>query len=250
MSNTKEAVEWISISLIGLFALIANSWILRREYKKRQLHDITFTTKWLKIWSLLGIIAGIIWSFLVCMQYYPIVCQIGDQSTMATVVAQGVVIGFYQLSRLYYCFSQSKVYSNKGYSNGLFYVMFFIGSFLFINVVCFPWLITFAVDTLYACGINNNYQYFNNNAPISDHQLYGAWLGITLPVYLLWDFMTVLLYSIKALSFRKYNSKEVEVHKRIMSILSRILILTALYEICMALFIIVVQIDSLQNHRP
>eukprot|EP01084_Bolivina_argentea_P092654 166675_1 len=241
MSAESELKEWISVSIIGLITLIINCWILRKECEKRISQDVKFISKSLKMWPLFTIIASIIWALFVFVQYFPIFCNIRTHMQVLGIQWQGAGMGFYQLSRLYYCFSQTKVHPNKGYSNVLFIVMYFIGISFAVDSVIYPWVVA---QTFHDCGINNKYQYFANDTQLPDIQLFKFWTNTSLALYLLWDITTLALYTMKVLSFRKYKSQQPVVYQRIMSILSRVLILTVLYEIATVLFMVVSLIYS------
>ena len=51
------------------------------------------------------------------------------------------------------------------------------------------------------------------------------------PVYVVWDFSTLLLYIFKIRTFRKYRDANPAIHKRIMSILHRMFIVTVFYQV-------------------
>ena len=135
-------------------------------------------------------------------------------------------MGFNQISRLYYCFSQSQVHSTKGYPNWLFFLVIFVGCYLVITVAVFPWL---WVDVL--CrhqDDNQNYDYIapatRDDAPTMSTWI--KWRNITMVVYLSWDLTTSFLYVYKVLSFRKYKEQNENIHHRIMFILKQVVILT------------------------
>ena len=67
-------------------------------------------------------------------------------------------MGFYQLSRLYYCFSKNKIYSNKAYPNYLFIIMYIIGILLLFIGILSAW---FGYIIIGKCGINNKFQYIH-----------------------------------------------------------------------------------------
>lgn len=235
--NIRSAAEWICIALCALLASILNIKILWTECKKRQLEDTKFTTKWLQLFSLLTIIFGTLFTMIRFLGYLPIFCLINGALLYSSIVSQIVFMGFYQLSRIYYCFSQSQVYSKKGYPNCLFIIMFIIGVLVAVNVWFYAWI---WMGPNSKCGINNKYQYFFE--PIitmksdSYESITSIWQSVSLSVYLIWDIITLLLYVMKVYSFRKYKPQNIKVYNRIMSILANILILTLCYQfsICLA----------------
>ena len=70
--------------------------------------------------------------------YTPGLCYFGYYINNVLGLSQSVFMGFDQLPRLYYCFSESNVHSTKGYHSSLFYVMFVIGFILITNHVLAP----------------------------------------------------------------------------------------------------------------
>ena len=68
---------------------------------------------------------------------------------------QGLAMGLYQISRLFYCFSSSKVHSNKGYPNWVFILMYGVGIGLVFGFLKLTFLdMTFS--PLSTCGFNKN----------------------------------------------------------------------------------------------
>ena len=188
-----------------------------------------------------GISCSLLWIF----RHFPFFCHISGEIIYILLQSQGTSIGIYQLSRLYYCFAQEKVHNNNGYPRWLFIIMYTIGFGIMINATIVPWILFYDKYKL-ECGINNQYQYYQTELKYSWSA--AIWSYILLACFIIWDMMTLLLYSIKVIQFRfEFNlrSKQDQDQKtsseatveRIMSILNRILVLTMLYEIPWVIYI-------------
>ena len=111
---------WIPVAVACFFAVIFTSIILEKERKKRKSESILFTTKYVKLYSFWCLICGPISSVSLLLSFFNGFCHLFWYICVAVSMIQVVFLGFYQLSRLYYCFSQNQVYSNKGYPNSCF----------------------------------------------------------------------------------------------------------------------------------
>eukprot|EP01084_Bolivina_argentea_P148921 260258_1 len=244
--NIISQIQWITVSVIGLFVLLINGVILHKERTKRKSEKIDFINKSFKTLPLLCIICGTFLGFCMCTQYFDGICYISSQLNVVLFAWQSINMGLYQLSRLYYCFSKNKVYSNHGYPNCLFYVMIIIGICGFITWSIAPW---FWTRTPINCYINNKYQGVQMYSASAYHPT--TFIGVPTVgiIYLLWDFTTLLLYVAKVRSFRKYKTEQIDVYRRIMAILNKILILTFVYEIMVifGFFVMVIAATNLQN---
>ena len=117
---------WTIYSAVGLLFFIVNCIILRKELKKRKSENAKFASLYLRIFSFTCMISGVLIGFSTFTQFMPGFCYFGWNVAYLSTALQGVSRGFFQLCRLYYCFAKSKVYTNKGYSNRLFIIMFII----------------------------------------------------------------------------------------------------------------------------
>ena len=122
-----------------------------------------YTTKHLKIFALFCISSGGIISLLRIVRHFNIICHIGDFLHTIIGLWQPMFMGFFQLSRLYYCFSSNQVYSNKGYSTFLFVIMFIVG-FLIMSTDIFIALNNICLK----CGINlhENFRFDYNDSKL------------------------------------------------------------------------------------
>ena len=240
--------EWIPTTIIasGISTLITFS-ILKKERAKRKLASTTFITKSLEYTSYSCIICSFITNFLSFLEKFDGFCYFSDLVSEFMYSTQAVLMGFYQLSRLYYCFSKTQVYSNKGYSSWVFILMVIIGILLLIN---WPLANLFSGVLILKskCGIDKHGQFYY----ISHKKLVfeGAfiWPGLVIISYLSWDVLTLILYVSKIISFKRYKEINLVIYKRILFILYKIVILTLFYEIISLLtsviFILVVAMTS------
>eukprot|EP01084_Bolivina_argentea_P211336 359500_1 len=230
-----QPFEWICISIIGLFTMVINILIFQQECKRRKLKQVKFTCEILQLSAFVCIGAGILFGFAIFVAFFDGICHIMYHLVVAMMAIQAFGMGCYQLSRLHYCFSQTKVYSKTGYPNWLFILMYIIGVLWCIYAVISPW---FWIDMFLDCGIDKQFQFYTqgkSNTIITGHS--DTVRHTTF--YLVWDFGTLLLYIIKIISFQKYKFIDIDTYKHIMSILNRILILTILYEITGAVALLI-----------
>ena len=198
------------------------------EYQKRSSDEkIIYATALLEICPISEIICGMIFTLSLCVGHFPILCHISEQIGIIALAGQSVSIGFYQLSRLYYCFAQEMVHGTHGYPEFLYVIMYMIGIMIVISSSVFPW---FVHDFDIKCGINDKYQYY----PLPDFQqtdqITSNWRNATGIILIIWDITTLWLYTYKVIQFRLKSKIQLQIKKRFMSILNRILILTLCYE--------------------
>ena len=213
--------------LISLIATIVNLIILLKELHKRQSDRIIFFSKWTKHTSLLSIVMGTMYTIISMVGHIYPLCQITRPLIGIFVVVQFISLGLNQICRLYYCFSQNKVYSNKGYPTWLFIIMILYGIFLCLAVIIGSWI------WLSVCSGSDRYPYISDDSRIDSAHNYQYSLGYNTMVwlYLLWDITTLALYVIKVISLRHFKHEQKQVYNRIMSILKKVVILTVLYQI-------------------
>ena len=167
MSTTDSQISfivvevWVADSIVSFVCTLIQVWLLKKELNLIRNGSANYTTPYLRLWVLLCISSGILSTASRMLRYFPGVCHFAYFLIFSVGSAsQPVFMGFYQLSRLYYCFSQSNVYSDKGYPQWLFYIMFTIGVLLSI----FSMLQGIAAgDLLSECGIdfNQNYAFYS-----------------------------------------------------------------------------------------
>ena len=222
--------EWIPTTIIASIGTMTTFSILIKERAKRKLSSTTFITKYLEYTSYGCIIAGFISSFALLLLPFNGFCFFVGFVHVFIFSTQATLMGFYQLSRLYYCFSKTQVYSNKGYSSWVFILMVIIGILLLIN---WPLANLFSGVLILKskCGIDKHGQFYY----ISHKKLVfeGAfiWPGLVIISYLSWDVLTLILYVSKIISFKRYKEINLVIYKRILFILYKIVILTLFYEV-------------------
>eukprot|EP01084_Bolivina_argentea_P259433 437740_1 len=235
---------WMCIALIYFFVMMINCLVLNNECKKRKNTDIVFINKVLKVLPLLSMVSGVLFGLFGFVSPFYGFCHFSYPIGFSVAFHQLVFMGLFQISRLYYCFAQSQVHSNKGYPNWAFNIMYIIGILIMIDTTVGIWIVN---HIPFVCGINKEYTFYAkfSNSGYFVGPLFTPWYTISSLIYLLWDMITLILYTNKVISFRKYKSQQIEVFNRIMAILNRILILTLFYEIASAMTIIAMSIHGL-----
>ena len=155
---------------------------------------------------------------------------------------QFVFLGIYQISRLHYCFSRERVYSNKGYSRCVFVAMLGVSAVLALNVLALPFLM-WGVPS--RCGINSRLEFEHEfwKEPwvmkADGAAIVNTWVTSLFAAWALWDLTTLLLYVCKIRSFRKFKSDNAEVYARIQAILRRVVIVTVFYELSVLFLVLI-----------
>ena len=133
-TDTTPLLSWIICSIMGLFTFLTNTVLLKKEIDKRKSGKALFTTKTLKIYSIICILFGaiqdLIWPFFILMVSVTLVSRYLSLGFLSIYIDY-----FYQLSRLHYCFANEQIYSKKGYPNWLFMIMHSIGVIFMIALV-------------------------------------------------------------------------------------------------------------------
>ena len=235
--------EWTTRAVISFIGLIINTVILTIEIKRREASTVIFTTKLLQYSSFICIVCGFLANLFWFLSPFNGFCHFSTFFAILFGSFQPLFMGFYQLSRLYYCFANDQIHSNKGYPKWLFIVMIIIGILLIIN---FLLINQFGLKS--ECGINANWDYYHSTQlfiPYLSHTEIGSvWTVSTIFLYLIWDIATLLLYIFKIIAFKRMLQKQPIVYKRVLFILSEIFILTIFYEIALLFAIIITAITS------
>lgn len=107
---------WIPRALVSLIFIIMNGWILSKElWTRKTSPSIHFVTNSLRIFSILCIVFGFCGSIMVSVIYTPGFCHFGPSGSMICLDLQYLFMGWYQLTRLHYCFSREQIRSENGY---------------------------------------------------------------------------------------------------------------------------------------
>ena len=225
--------EWIPNTIVTLLFTIINFKILWTEIKKRKegSGDATFTTKQFKVWSIVCMISCVATPCSVLLSRINLICTfIGSVKWISTSITF-LSMGFYQLSRLHYCFANSQIHSHKGYPKWLFNIMYTFGALIAFNYII---SIEFAIGIGFKskCGINDKFEYHHHPISITNSTAVGEFYVLASGwSYLLWDFVTLYLYISKIRTFRIYKDTDPIVYKRIKSVLQKIFILTMFYQL-------------------
>ena len=207
-----------------------------------------FTTRSLKMLFVLVIGCGPIACFAQFMRTLPGFCYFGNYLFLLSIYFQTIFMGFYQLSRIHYCFSKkSKGFAKNGYSIWVFIVMYTIGTILIIYASVYP--LIQGITT--SCGINVNYQYYQLQIRFVSVENISVYFQIYAIIYYSWDLGTIFLYLLKIRSFRKkFDGNNAEIWGRILLILQRVLINTFFYEIIVAIISIIFVIAGYIVYNP
>ena len=227
--------RWIIECVCDLISTIINFCILHSELKQRRKTGVTFTTRWFKLLSISCIISGFLQQLFSLLVYMPILCIFVGFISLTCWGTQLVFMGYYQLFRLYYCFANSQIHSNKGYPKQLFIIMYACGTVEFILYTIFYFLYSNASSLLVnnKCGIKDNFFFYAKPIRISISGNANAIMVVGLVAslgYLFWDIGILLLYIVKIRAFRKFKHSDPTVYSRLMSILHKITILTLSYQ--------------------
>eukprot|EP01084_Bolivina_argentea_P063386 115750_1 len=218
---------------MGLFVMIINARILRNEWKIRKSSLSKFTTKYLQLWTFLCILCGTILGLFWVLLYVNGFCYLMPFGGVI-VACQPICMGFYQVSRLHYCFSKGQVHSNKGYPDWLFIILYVIG----ITIIIMSIFGSIFGGIPSVCGINKKYEFYVEFIYFEKELRDFTRLVAGGLIYFTWDILTLLLYAFKIRSFKKFKGENMAIHKRILSILYRVLICTLFYEIVSLICII------------
>ena len=221
---------WIPETIFGFIACIISFYIVLIEIKQRQKANSTksSTTKSLEITSLLSIIFGAISLFFLSVNELNIFCYFSSFCLHLFFSSQFVCLGFYQLSRLHYCFSNDKIHLNKGYPKWLFIIMFIFG--LTFHLI---WNTVLIFYGLYSkCGIDDDLNTYGSYVKSEfAYTKVGATMYIIVGIFSpCWDIVTLLLYLYKICALTKNKKKKGNI-KSILFILYRICILTIFYQV-------------------
>ena len=229
---------WLLSTGISFLCCIIGGCILHRERQKRQQPDHITVSKHLSASSYLCIALGPINSFSRIISYLPGLCYVYDILGGPLGILQNSAMEYYQLSRLYYCFSRKQIHSKVGYRNWVFVVLFCLMVIWYISMT----IVEFAELTT-ECQIARG-----GIATVEDTELflYDPRIWILIPTILfVIEFTTAALYWYKIHSLQRYrNDKDRAVYDRIQSILHRVLILTFLYLIALLMAAVVMALSE------
>ena len=247
MSNSSLALrvvsptEWVFLTSIHFMWTVLNFIILKSEIKHRRKSTTKSITKGLQYGSLTTIVTGFLAALFCLLNNFPIFCSFGLFIGLCMFAAQSVSLTFYQLCRLYYCFANVNIHSNKGYPKWVFYIMYGLGIVIFLSWT--SWCLF--NDTAHyfinsKCAFQGNSFPFQMNyypANISSLSVSSSkwtWKPLTSAMSLIWDIMVLILYIIKIKAIQNHHSLKAgdETFQRIMYILKKITVILVLYQLC------------------
>ena len=248
---------WIVRMVISLIIFVIIARILRSEVKKRRLATTQFYSKYLRFTSAVCIWLAPITPLFIFLSVIPGFCTIRLIGSAMMFYTQFVFLGFYQLSRLHYCFSDQQLHGNKGYPLWVFVMMISIGIMGWISAL----ILHLLVDTLPSkCGYTDNgslFYRFRARAILFDGdswedewlaQIWWIWINTLTISSHSWDLTILLLYLFKIYQIGKvHKSKENRVWNNVLFILHRIVIITVFYHICSLTLTILFSILSLNQ---
>ena len=227
-STRLSASFWVAHAIIYSILCCFNVWVLIRELVQIHKGKAKYTTKYLKLWALLSIISGAFSQIFRAIRHFPIVCTFVYYAANMLSGWQAVFMGFYQLSRLYYCFSTDKVYLKYGYPQTLFRIMFTIGFILLINYILFPIIDDNLFSQCEVKLVDDTYYFYRHPLIIfGTFETRTLWKNMTGMIYFIWDVVTLCLYIHKIQILKKSEQKQ----DKIQSVMNRIFILTLFYQI-------------------
>ena len=244
---------WIPRCIISILVIIITGYILSSEIKQRQNNEQTtsFTTGWLKWFSLACITSSFLQYLSALMGFIPGLCTFNELFLNIFLVSVYISMGYYQLSRLYYCFSNESIHSKRGYPKWIFVFMFVFGAIFGLGYLVFWFSFDEANIFRSKCEYHNGQFHSYFIQPFPTYQGADYYATFCVLVVAIWDFLTLLLYIVKIKQFTKHNnnrsssissprSKEIDddIQKKIKLILYKIATLTIFYQFIIVLCII------------
>ena len=240
MAHVQELIPSVCIIriLIGLACFVITGSVLHSEIRKRRLSTTLFSSGLLRFTSAGCLWCGPISSLFLIFSVIPGFCMIRLIGTMIPLYTQTTLLGFYQLSRLYYCFSNQQLHGKRGYPICLFLVMAIIGIILWISDL----IVHVFVRTMpRKCGYRNDLSFFCqfreksilfDGSTWEGYSLHSIWSIANGLSVLMWDLTTLLLYSYKIWQIGAvYKSKQDGVWNNVLFILHRVVIITVFYQV-------------------
>jgi len=231
---------WICRIFVGIIGCVISGRFLRTELQKRRLNPDLVKSAHLRYTSIACLWCGPIGCILLILSVIPGFCILRLTGNLMLLVTQYLTLGFYQLSRLEYCFSKDSLHGRKeGYPLWVFVIMNAVGVMIWISAL----IMVLFVDTLpRKCGYSSGFTFFvqfrdksllfEGDYYSDDYMknLYYAWYFCSSVAVQMWDVMTLLLYYFKIRQIAKiHKSKEDGVWRRVLRIMHRIVIVTMFY---------------------
>ena len=242
--KTELPSKWIPNLAINIIVMIIAFLILRNEVRKRKQLKTAFTTIWFKLFSITCIVSFFVNQMAQILKYAPGFCIFCNYFTKVSNVVLYVSMGLYQLYRLYYCFANNQVHSNKGYPKSIFIFMGTSGVICAMYICITMLFVDVHIITIFnsECGYNDKYEFYSYRIQLFGHRTIIPWYYYSVYIFsfTIWDLLTLCLYMMKIRKFKglRHVTEQPIIYKRIMSILLKIFILTIFYEVLFLLYCI------------
>ena len=236
-----EFETWFTRVVFGV-GFVLMIILMKRELTKRKIKQTENTsniyTVWLNRFTVLtmaicasSLLFGII-------NKIPIICEYTYALPSMCWGLAPATITMYQIVRLQYVFSANQVHSKKyGYSKYIFIVLYIYGVLLMLSLITAVW---------FAFNVEANGKY---GCSVQSTEYATIILGIYSIGYLIWDLTVLFMYILKFCQSRRrfVNTTSPDNHtifKKINFILTKILILTLIYEIKGISSVFIIQFTS------
>ena len=227
MSASQIAFDVCAVAAQIIFAYLCCR-IIHKEYKKRKSEaELTISNtyqKWLNRWSMLAmILLTMALAIKPIEKWYPLCKWIYVLSLYFYFQAK-VIITFYQIARLQYCFSTAQMHSKYGYSKGWFIFLYMNGVIISIVITCALFIVLFLTK-----WHPNEY----NVCIVADSSsITDMVIPIGVIFFLLWDLTVLICYIIKICQFyRKKDNVQESITLRIKFVVYKIGFLTLIVEL-------------------
>ena len=243
MAHVQELspLAWICRIVLGLIGLSIMGGLLQSEMLKRRSSSTHFLNNYLRFTSVSCFWCGPTSSLLLILSVVPGFCMIRMIGGALMFSIQFWSLSFYQLSRLYYCFSNQQLHGKNGYPMCVFFAIITIAMVTYTGTI----MLHIVVDTLPAkCGFTDElsffYEYrerailFNGDSFRDDwmNQIWVLWSFVLTVMAYGTDLVILLLYLFKIWNIGKiHKAKGDGVWDNVLFILHRIVIITVFYNI-------------------
>ena len=190
---TNFGMIWYYVKLaLNSILLLWSCVILHKELRARKTLDLTLTSKWMLRWSLGSMICIPIFAALQLATRVEEICRITIPMVMFIRSCAFVFFQNYQLSQIYFCFSNSTTSSDKGFPNYLFVILYLMG---------------FAVLAIHILiGVTRDFMPQNNCSLTQLDDEHVMMVGLREMVYFSWCIFIGSLYCIKLNKFNKLSN--------------------------------------------
>eukprot|EP01084_Bolivina_argentea_P173167 299945_1 len=246
--QTSETAMQIGLSIVSILWAVAtfvSVYILWKEWQKRKNMDQKIVSKYLHCTSLSTLITIPICCAIALISGLPIICQYTLSLSIATRFLCYLPMGFFQLSRLYYCFSEQSSHSKKGYPICIFIILLIFSIILTIQLFIGPLIF-----------YHSKYEPTMNYLCMTDYDIpsWPIFFSVAAVQLILCDWIILALYMYKVWQINNYHKakqsqsgRSILQYTRIKKILSRIILLTICYEFAGLLTFILLTISEFMS---